>query len=139
MPTAEPAGADEWVIQGRSGSGRLVTQSSPKGQLCARRADIPGVPIHPAENSLNPDIHATNRSSLSELARRANRGAFLHLPLWLLISAFTGLYGRAPAFCWFNGLGILAFLLVRLALQRAFTGWVNTRPTLAQAFKMGSV
>jgi len=80
---------------------------------------------------LHSEIH--QRNSLLELTRRAHRGTYIHLPLWLLISAFTGLYSRAPAFFWFNGLGILCFMLVRIAVQGPFTGWVRTRPTLARA------
>ena len=97
------------------------------------------MPFGHIESRLVPDIHSTTGQSLLELSRRANRGTFLHLPLWLLISAFTGLYRSAPAFCWLNALGILSFMLARLALQRSFCGWVTTRPTLAQAFVMGSV
>jgi len=97
------------------------------------------VPFSHIESRLVPDIHSTTGSSLLELARRANRGTFLHLPLWLLISAFTGLYRTEPAFCLLNALGILSFMLARLALQRSFCVWVTTRPTLARAFVMGSV
>ncbi len=98
------------------------------------------MPVHQIESSLtHANIYDTKGPSLLELARRANRGTFVHLPLWILISAFTGLYERAPTFCWINGLGILVFMLVRLVLQRSFTGWTITRPTLARGFIMASV
>ncbi len=88
---------------------------------------------------LHAEIHQPNGTSLLELARRANRGTYLHLPLWLLISAFTGLYSRAPIFFWLNGIGILSFMLARLGVQRRFNGWVRTRPSLARALVMAFV
>jgi signal transduction histidine kinase/CheY-like chemotaxis protein len=88
---------------------------------------------------IHAGIHDTTGPALLELARRAHRGTFLHLPLWLLISAFTGLYASVPVFFWCNGLGILAFMLVRIALQRSLNGWVSTRPSRARALVMAFV
>jgi len=71
------------------------------------------------------------RQALLELAERAQRGTYIHLPLWLLVSIATGLPGIAPVFFWCNTAAFCALTAARLILHRTFPQWLQNDPVAA--------
>jgi diguanylate cyclase (GGDEF)-like protein len=67
---------------------------------------------------------ARGRQGLLDLAKRADRGIFVHLPLWLLIALWTELWAQQPLFCTVNTLIFLANIVARLMLRRRFDAMV---------------
>jgi hypothetical protein len=47
-------------------------------------------------------LQPRERNALLDLAQRAKRGTYVHLPIWLMLASWTGLYSAVPAFFWFN-------------------------------------
>jgi signal transduction histidine kinase/DNA-binding response OmpR family regulator len=71
------------------------------------------------------------RQALLELAERAQRGTYIHLPIWLLVTISTGLPGTAPGFFWCNTALFCAMTVARLFLHRHFPRWLQTNPSAA--------
>jgi diguanylate cyclase (GGDEF)-like protein len=71
------------------------------------------------------------RQGLLDLAKRGDRGIFVHLPLWLLIALWSDLWARLPVFCILNALLFGANALTRVALRRRFAGLVERNLRLA--------
>jgi diguanylate cyclase (GGDEF)-like protein len=70
------------------------------------------------------------REGLLDLAKRGDRGIFVHLPLWLLIALWTNLWSQQPTFCAVNAAIFLCNAVARVALRRWFRRLVdrNYRP-----------
>jgi diguanylate cyclase (GGDEF)-like protein len=66
-----------------------------------------------------------SRQALLDLANRADRGIFVHLPLWLLIGVWTDLHTQLTAFFWGNSVVFLANALARQELRRHFVALVK--------------
>jgi len=75
--------------------------------------------------------HQDTRQALLELAERAQRGTYIHLPIWLLVTIATGLPAAAPVFFWSNTSLFCAITAVRLWLHRNFPRWLQTSPVAA--------
>ncbi|HEX6706645.1 MAG TPA: GGDEF domain-containing protein [Albitalea sp.] len=65
------------------------------------------------------------RQGLLDLAKRGDRGIFVHLPLWLLIAVWTDTWTRQPLFCTLNALLFLANALARQRLRGRFEALVD--------------
>src|SRR5688500_10552762 len=65
------------------------------------------------------------RQGLLDLAKRADRGIFVHLPLWLLIAVWTDLLAQQPLFCALNAAVFLGNALLRHGLRPRFAAWVE--------------
>ena len=80
------------------------------------------------DKSLQP----RERNALLDLAQRAKRGTYVHLPIWLMLASGTGLYSVVPAFFWSNT-AIFSFVTaMRLVMHARFESWLNRRPRLAK-------
>jgi len=69
---------------------------------------------------------------LLDLAQRAKRGTYVHFPMWLLVSIWTGVYLRAPTFFWVNTGLFCCVTAMRLVMHRKFALWLDTRPKMAK-------
>jgi diguanylate cyclase (GGDEF)-like protein len=71
-------------------------------------------------------LHLEQRGLL-DLAQRAKRGSYLHLPLWLLLCLWTGVATRAPVMFWTNtllfGLNTAARLRLHARFERLVIEW----------------
>jgi len=65
------------------------------------------------------------RQALLDLAKRGDRGIFVHLPLWILIAVGSDLYVQQPLFCVINALIFLANAVARVMLGRHFEALVD--------------
>ncbi|WP_280150920.1 GGDEF domain-containing protein [Piscinibacter sp. XHJ-5] len=82
----------------------------------------------------HPIARARARQGLLDLAKRGDRGIFVHLPLWLLISLWTGLWTQQPLFCAFNSALFLGNALARQLLRQRFARMVEA--DYARAFRV---
>jgi diguanylate cyclase (GGDEF)-like protein len=83
----------------------------------------------------NPDVaRRLEHQSLLDLAQRARRGSYLHLPLWLLIAIWTGSPSRAPRIFWSSTLLFVLVTVVRLPLQARFADFLTRWPKRARVF-----
>jgi signal transduction histidine kinase/CheY-like chemotaxis protein len=73
------------------------------------------------------------RHALLDLEQRAKRGTYVHLPMWLLLALWTGLYSVVPPFFWINTAVFGLVTAMRLILHAKFKAWLDTRPTFAKA------
>jgi signal transduction histidine kinase/CheY-like chemotaxis protein len=78
-------------------------------------------------------LQPRERNALLDLAQRAKRGTYVHLPIWLMLASGTGLYSGVPAFFWFNTAIFGFFTAMRLLMHARFESWLNRRPGLAKA------
>jgi len=78
-------------------------------------------------------VPARERRSLLDLAQRAKRGTYVHLPMWLLLALWTGVYSVLPSFFWINTAVFGGVTAMRLVMHAKFTTWLDTRPTLTKA------
>ena len=76
------------------------------------------------------------RQGLVDLAKRGDRGIFVHLPLWLLIAYWTDLLAQQPLFCAINALIFLGNAGARLVLRRHFSALVEYDYRLARRIYM---
>ncbi len=67
-----------------------------------------------------------------DLAQRARRGRYLHLPLWLLLGVWTGVSVRAPLVFWCNTALFALTTVLRVRLHARFPQLVLQRPGLAR-------
>jgi len=65
------------------------------------------------------------REGLLDLAKRGDRGIFVHLPLWLMIALWSDLWAQQPLFCLVNALIFGANAAARLLLRRPFRSLVD--------------
>ena len=65
------------------------------------------------------------REGLLDLAKRGDRGIFVHLPLWFLIAIWTELWAQHPLFCVINALIFGANAIARLMLRQRFGALVE--------------
>jgi len=65
------------------------------------------------------------REGLLDLAKRGDRGIFVHLPLWFLIAIWTELWAQQPLFCVINALIFGANAIARLMLRQRFGALVE--------------
>jgi signal transduction histidine kinase/DNA-binding response OmpR family regulator len=77
-------------------------------------------------------LQPRERHALLDLAQRAKRGTYVHLPVWLLVASWTGLYSAVPAFFWFNTAVFGCATAMRLVMHARFETWLDTRPRLAK-------
>jgi signal transduction histidine kinase/CheY-like chemotaxis protein len=83
---------------------------------------------------MNPKLlQPRERRALLDLAQRAKRGTYVHLPMWLLLALWTGLHSVVPAFFWLNTTVFACVTAMRLVMHAKFEQWLDTRPTLAKA------
>jgi len=73
------------------------------------------------------------RQALIDLAHRAKRGTYVHLPMWLLLALWTRLYAAVPEFFWINTAVFGFVTAMRLVMHAKFETWLDTRPTYAKA------
>jgi signal transduction histidine kinase/CheY-like chemotaxis protein len=78
-------------------------------------------------------LRPRERHALLDLAQRAKRGTYVHLPMWLLLALWTGVYAVLPAFFWINTAVFGGVTAMRLVMHAKFTTWLDTRPTLTKA------
>src|SRR5688572_6010588 len=78
----------------------------------------PGLPTGGASTELE-------RQGLLDLAKRADRGIFVHLPLWLLIAGWSELFSQQPLFCAINAGIFLANAICRSWLRPHFGALVQ--------------
>ena len=71
------------------------------------------------------------RQGMLDLVKRADRGIFVHLPLWLMIAIWSGLWARLPTFCLLNTLIFGANAVVRLASRRRLAALMERNLRLA--------
>jgi diguanylate cyclase (GGDEF)-like protein len=74
------------------------------------------------------------QQGMLDLAQRAKRGSYLHLPLWLLLCTWTGVASRAPLVFWSNTLLFALMTAVRLRLHARFERLVIEWPQRARMF-----
>jgi diguanylate cyclase (GGDEF)-like protein len=72
------------------------------------------------------------RQALLELARRAGRGIYLHLPMWVLLAIWGDLPHRLPLFFWINTAIFALMTPLRLLLLRHYPRWVVDAPHRAR-------
>jgi len=77
-------------------------------------------------------LQPRERNALLDLAQRAKRGTYVHLPMWLLLALWTGLHSIVPAFFWLNTSVFGCVTVMRLVMHAKFETWLDTRPTLAK-------
>jgi len=77
-------------------------------------------------------MHPRDQRALLDLAQRAKRGTYLHLPVWLLLASWTELYSVVPAFFWINTIILASVTAMRLVMHVKFVSWLERRPTLAK-------
>jgi diguanylate cyclase (GGDEF)-like protein len=73
------------------------------------------------------------RLALRDLAKRGDRGIFVHLPLWLLLSFGIGLQHQQPGFVWANAVIFGINVVLRSLLRRGFERLVDTHFERARA------
>jgi diguanylate cyclase (GGDEF)-like protein len=73
------------------------------------------------------------RHALHDLAKRGDRGIFVHLPLWLLLSFGLGLHHEQPVLVWANGAIFAVNVVLRVLLRRRFERLVETHLERARA------
>jgi diguanylate cyclase (GGDEF)-like protein len=72
------------------------------------------------------------QQGMLDLAQRAKRGSYLHLPLWLLLAIWTGVATRAPVFFWINTVLFCITTVARLRLHSRFARLVIEWPQRAR-------
>jgi len=77
-------------------------------------------------------LQPRERNALLDLAQRAKRGTYVHLPMWLLLALWTGLHSIVPAFFWLNTSVFGCVTVMRLVMHAKFETWLDTRPTFAK-------
>jgi two-component system sensor histidine kinase/response regulator len=77
-------------------------------------------------------LQPREKRALLDLAQRARRGTYVHLPMWLLLALWTGLYSVVPTFFWINTAVFGFATAMRLVMHAKFATWLDTRPTLAK-------
>ena len=77
-------------------------------------------------------LQPRERNALLDLAQRAKRGTYVHLPIWLMLASWTDLYSAVPAFFWFNTAIFGFFTGMRLLMHARFESWLDMRPGLAK-------
>jgi signal transduction histidine kinase/DNA-binding response OmpR family regulator len=77
-------------------------------------------------------LQPRERHALLDLAQRAKRGTYVHLPVWLLVASWTGLYSAVPAFFWLNTAVFGCATAMRLVMHARFETWLDTQPRLAK-------
>jgi diguanylate cyclase (GGDEF)-like protein len=76
------------------------------------------------------------RQGLLDLAKRGDRGIFVHLPLWVLIAVWSDLLAQQPLFCVLNALLFGLNIAARLVLRRHFTSLVEHDYRIARRIYM---
>jgi signal transduction histidine kinase/CheY-like chemotaxis protein len=76
---------------------------------------------------------------LLDLAQRAKRGTYIHLPIWLLVALWTGLPGRVPLVFWPATALFAGVTALRLGLHSRFAELVRTRPEIAKRAGLAAV
>ncbi len=76
------------------------------------------------------------RQGLVDLAKRGDRGIFVHLPLWLLIALWSELLAQQPLFCLINALIFSANIAARLLLRHRFMALVERDYRVARRIYM---
>jgi diguanylate cyclase (GGDEF)-like protein len=82
-----------------------------------------GVAARPAAPRVVTSSRA--RQGLLDLAKRADRGTFVHVPLWILIATGSGLLTNQPLFCLVNGLIFVANVAAKLIFRPHFEALVE--------------
>jgi signal transduction histidine kinase/CheY-like chemotaxis protein len=77
-------------------------------------------------------LQPRERQSLLDLAQRAKRGTYVHLPVWLLLSFWTGLNSVEPAFFWLNTALFGFCTAMRLVMHAKFEALLDRRPKFAK-------
>jgi diguanylate cyclase (GGDEF)-like protein len=77
-------------------------------------------------------LTARDRQALLDLAHRARGGAYVHLPVWLLVSLWAGLHLQAPLFFAVNSLLFAATTAFRVSIASRFTYLLKARPEFAR-------
>jgi len=77
-------------------------------------------------------LQPRERNALLDLAQRAKRGTYVHLPIWLMLASGTGLYSGVPTFFWLNTAIFGFFTAMRLLMHARFEAWLDMRPGLAK-------
>jgi signal transduction histidine kinase/DNA-binding response OmpR family regulator len=78
-------------------------------------------------------LQPRERRALLDLAQRAKRGTYVHLPVWLLVSVWTGLASAVPTFFWVNTVVFACVTAMRFLMHARFETWLDTRPGFAKA------